>query len=37
MPEHECIMSQIPNVNPTTEHEIYLTLFVTNGGGVPCC
>ncbi len=28
-------MSQIVNVNPTSEHEIYLTLFVTNGGGVP--
>lgn len=30
-------MSQLPNVNPTSEHEIYLTLFVTNGGGVPFC
>jgi hypothetical protein len=28
-------MSQIPNINPTSEHEVYLTLFVTNGGGVP--
>ena len=24
------------NVNPTSEHELYLTLFISNGGGW-CC
>lgn len=27
-------MPQLINVNPTSEHEIYLTLFLTNGVGV---
>jgi len=26
-------MKQTVNVNPTSEHGIYLQLFVTNGGG----
>jgi spore maturation protein SpmA len=26
-------MRQLANVNPTSEHALYLTLFVTNGGG----
>jgi hypothetical protein len=26
-------MRQLVNVNPTSEHALYLTLFVTNGGG----
>jgi hypothetical protein len=26
-------MCQVINVNPTSEHALYLTLFVTNGGG----
>jgi hypothetical protein len=28
-------MSQVVNNNPTSEHAIYLMLFVTNGGGSP--
>jgi len=24
---------QMVNVNPTSEHELYLKLFITNGGG----
>jgi len=24
---------QVVNVNPTSEHELYLKLFITNGGG----
>jgi hypothetical protein len=24
---------QLVNVNPTSEHELYLKLFITNGGG----
>jgi hypothetical protein len=27
-------MSQVVNVNPTTEHSLYLTLYVSNAGGV---
>jgi len=27
------VMPQSINVNPTSEHELYLKLFVTNGGG----
>jgi hypothetical protein len=26
-------MRQLVNVNPTSEHAIYLRLFITNGGG----
>jgi hypothetical protein len=26
-------MRQMVNVNPTSEHGLYLRLFVTNGGG----
>jgi len=26
-------MPQLVNVNPTSEHELYLKLFITNGGG----
>jgi hypothetical protein len=29
----ERTMSQQVNVNPTSEHAIYLRLFITNGGG----
>lgn len=29
----ERAMRQTVNVNPTSEHAIYLRLFVTNGGG----
>jgi len=25
--------SQLVNVNPTSEHGLYLRLFITNGGG----
>jgi hypothetical protein len=27
------VMMSTPNVNPTSEHELYLKLFITNGGG----
>lgn len=27
------LMRQLVNVNPTSEHALYLRLFVTNGGG----
>ncbi len=27
-------MSQVMNVNPASEHMLYLTLFVSNAGGV---
>jgi len=26
-------MGQTANINPTSEHGIYLQLFITNGGG----
>jgi hypothetical protein len=26
-------MRQMVNINPTSEHKLYLRLFVTNGGG----
>jgi len=26
-------LRQLVNVNPTSEHELYLKLFITNGGG----
>jgi hypothetical protein len=26
-------MRQLVNVNPTSEHALYLRLFITNGGG----
>jgi hypothetical protein len=29
----EGFMRQTPNVNPTSEHAVYLRLFVTCGGG----
>ncbi len=29
----EATMGQIANVNPITEHAIFLRLFITNGGG----
>jgi hypothetical protein len=29
----ERAMPQLVNVNPTSEHAIFLRLFVTNGGG----
>lgn len=27
-------MPQVANVNPTTEHDLYLTLYVSSAGGV---
>jgi len=27
------VVAQLVNVNPTSEHELYLKLFITNGGG----
>jgi hypothetical protein len=32
-PTTESAMRRSINVNPTSEHELYLKLFVTNGGG----
>ncbi|HVX14142.1 MAG TPA: hypothetical protein VHC22_23350 [Pirellulales bacterium] len=31
---HALPMPQRPDVNPTSEHSLYLRLFVTNSGGV---
>jgi len=28
-------MGQTPNTNPISEHSLYLTLYISNGGGVP--
>jgi hypothetical protein len=35
VPEHDRArpMQPLINVNPTSEHELFLKLFVTNGGG----
>ncbi len=30
-------MPQVVNVNPATEHSLYLTLYVSNAGGVRAC
>jgi len=27
------LSGQLPNVNPTSEHALFLRLFITNGGG----
>jgi hypothetical protein len=30
---HFSFRAVLDNVNPTSEHELYLKLFITNGGG----
>jgi hypothetical protein len=34
VPDERGRMAQLVDVNPTTEHHLYLTLYVSNSGGV---